>query len=146
MGLKVHRGELAAELLKGHALDLADASLGEVKHLGDGSMASFHAIPAAVDCALSIQDAFRAHNDNGDLPIRVRIGLHAVEPVAEGNDLFGAVVQMASRICDLAQANQILVSDEVRLACEGAGLSFAPTGPERLKGFANPVRLFIPSR
>src|SRR2546427_757116 len=49
---------------------------------------------------------------------------------------------MAARICDIAQADAILVSREVRDACAGVDLGFAPAGSEKLKGFSEPVQLF----
>jgi class 3 adenylate cyclase len=118
----------------------------EVKHLGDGIMASFDDIPASVSCAVGIQEEFASYNDVSETPILVRIGIHAGEPVQENNDLFGSVVQMTSRICDLATAGAILVSSEVRDACAGVGLVFEPRGPEALKGFSERVELFSPTR
>src|SRR5262245_46690559 len=78
-------------------------------------------------------------------PRSVRIGIHAGEPVEESNDLFGSAVQMAARICDIAQADAILVSREVRDACAGVDLEFEPAGSETLKGFSEPVQLFSPA-
>jgi class 3 adenylate cyclase len=118
----------------------------EVKHLGDGIMASFDDAPASVACAIRIQEEFASYNENSDTPIRVRIGLHAGEPVAESDDLFGSAVQMAARICDNAQADGILASREIRDACSGADLVFEPAGSKTLKGFSDPVQLFSPAR
>jgi class 3 adenylate cyclase len=113
----------------------------EVKHTGDGIMASFDSIPAAVDGAKAIQRSFDAYNRNSREPIRVRIGLHAGEPVEDSNDLFGATVQLAARICDAAAADQIFVSDVVRESC-GDRQDLVDTGSRRFKGFARPVRVF----
>jgi class 3 adenylate cyclase len=118
----------------------------EVKHLGDGIMASFDDATASVACAIRIQKEFASYNQNSQTPIHVRIGIHVGEPVAEGHDLFGSAVQMAARICDIAQADAILVSREVRDACTGADLVFEPTSSKRLKGFSEPVPLFFPAR
>jgi class 3 adenylate cyclase len=93
-----------------------------------------------------IQKEFESYNENSGRPIHVRIGIHAGEPVEESNDLFGRVVQMAARICGVAQAGAILVSREVRDACAGVDLRFAPAGSETLKGFSEPVQLFSPAR
>jgi class 3 adenylate cyclase len=117
----------------------------EVKHLGDGIMASFDDASASVACAIRIQREFASYNQNSQTPIRVRIGIHVGEPVAEGHDLFGSAVQMAARICDIAQADAILVSSEVRDACAGADLVLEPTTFETLKGFSKPVQLFSPA-
>jgi len=117
----------------------------EIKHLGDGVMASFDDAPAAVECAIEIQEKFASYNINSETPIHVRIGIHAGEPVEESHDLFGSAVQMAARICDVAHADAILVSRDVRDACAGVDLEFAPAGHETLKGFSGPVPLFSPA-
>ncbi len=52
---------------------------------------------------------------------------------------------MAARICDIAQADAVLVSREVRDACTGTELVFEPMGSEKLKGFSEPVQLFSPA-
>jgi class 3 adenylate cyclase len=116
----------------------------EVKHLGDGVMASFDDVPASVASAVKIQEEFESYNRNSETPIRVKIGVHAGEPVEESGDLFGSAVQLAARICDVAQANTILVSCEVKDACASADLRFVSMGSEMLKGFSEPVRLFSP--
>lgn len=118
----------------------------EVKHLGDGIMASFGDVSASVRCAMKIQEELASYNEKSKTPIQVRIGIHAGEPVEESNDLFGSAVQMASRICNVARANAILVSDEVRNACADVDLIFELKGSETLKGFAEPVQLFSPSQ
>ncbi len=86
----------------------------------------------------------RPNNSKSETPIRVRIGVHAGEPVQESNDLFGSAVQMAARICDIAQADTILVSLAVKDACPDADLTFAPAGSEVLKDFSEPIQLFSP--
>src|SRR5579872_7029239 len=140
----------AVELLKAHdaivrrSLEQHEGS--EVKHLGDGIMASFGDVPASVECALKIQKELASYNENSRPSIHVRIGIHAGEPVEESNDLFGSAVQMAARICSVAQADSILVSREVRDACTGVDLNFASMGSEKLKGFSEPVQLFSPAR
>jgi class 3 adenylate cyclase len=137
---------MAVELLRAHdaiirrCLEHHRGS--EVKHLGDGIMASFVDAPASVACAIEIQEELASYNEISETPIRVRIGIHAGEPVEESGDLFGSAVQMAARICDIAQADAILVSREVRNACAGVDLGFAPAGFETLKGFSEPVQLF----
>ena len=139
---------MAVELLRAHDAIirrcLEHYSGSEVKHLGDGIMASFYDAPAAVACAVEIQKKLASYNKNSENPIHVRIGLHAGQPVEEGDDLFGTAVQMAARICAIAQADAILVSREVRDACTGVGLEFASAGSGTLKGFSDPVPVFSP--
>jgi class 3 adenylate cyclase/pimeloyl-ACP methyl ester carboxylesterase len=75
-------------------------------------------------------------------PIRVRIGINAGEPIAEGDDLFGASVIATARITAQASGGQILASDVVRQLLAGKGFSFADQGEHSLKGFDEPARLY----
>jgi class 3 adenylate cyclase len=115
----------------------------EIKHTGDGIMASFFSASRAVGCATQIQETFAARNSvNPEDAVNVRIGLNAGEPIVEGNDLFGASVQLARRICDRAEPGQVLVSDVVRQLVAGKGFAFENLGAEMLKGFEEPVALY----
>jgi class 3 adenylate cyclase len=114
-----------------------------VKHTGDGTMAAFPTASAAIQASMAIQKAFRVHNQRlPDRPIDVRIGMSAGEPVDEGQDLFGATVQLARRVCDAAQAGQICVSNVVRELCLGKEFGFRDLGATSLRGFDEPVHLY----
>ncbi len=96
--------EMTARLGDAAALDLVrvhdalvrrglDAHRGrEVKHTGDGMMASFNEVADAVRAAADIQRRFAAYNADASESLSVRIGIHAGEPVADHNDLFGSTV------------------------------------------------------
>ena len=115
----------------------------EIKHTGDGIMASFPSAARALACAIAVQKACAEHcESNPGSPVRVRIGLNAGEPVAEDDDLFGSAVQLAARICAQADADQILVSNVVRELAAGKGFDFSDRGTATLKGFDDPVQLY----
>src|SRR5437588_9088776 len=122
--------------------DALSASGGrEVKHTGDGIMASFVSAASAVRCAIQIQRELDKHAQaNPERPLKVRVGAAAGEPVEQHNDLFGATVQLASRLCAHAQPEQILVSNAIAELCLGKGLLFEDLGEVTLKGFGYPVR------
>jgi class 3 adenylate cyclase len=132
----------AVEMVRAHdALvrrALKDKRGREVKHTGDGIMAAFDDATAAVECARAIQQAFEAFNLASREKLRVRIGLDAGEPVEDSNDLFGATVQMAARLCQAAEPEGILVSPAVR-ELVAAQFDLAEFGPCTFKGFAEPV-------
>ena len=137
----------AMEILRTHDLivraELAEARGDEVKHTGDGIMASFPSVARAIQCAVAIQRGFDAHEATEPAhPVKVRIGVSAGEPVAEHDDLFGAAVQLASRACGQAAAGGILVSTAVRELCVGKGFTFEPRGPFELKGFSELIPLY----
>jgi class 3 adenylate cyclase len=120
---------------------LSDAGGQEVKHTGDGIMASFKDLVAGVTSTCAIQRSFESFNQNSSEKLQVRIGLHCGEPVQDSNDLFGATVQMAARICAQASADEILVSDAVHRDLPRR-FPANPLGTHSLKGFAEPVPLY----
>jgi len=137
----------AQELLRTHNRIVRDAlkahSGSEIKHTGDGIMASFASASRALECTIAIQRSLAQHNEsNPDIPIRVRIGLNAGEPVAEEEDLFGTAVQLAARICAQAEPGEILAPIVVRELAAGKGFLLADRGDVALRGFEDPVRLY----
>ncbi len=137
--------EAAMALLNVHDRVVRDAlaSLGgrEVKHTGDGIMASFMSAAAAVKCASQIQyELCKREETDRERSIKVRIGAAAGEPVEHHHDLFGSTVQLAARLCSHALPQQILVSNVVAELCIGKGLPFQDLGEVALKGFDRPIR------
>jgi class 3 adenylate cyclase len=122
--------------------DALSASGGrEIKHTGDGIMASFVSAAGAVRCAIQIQRELEKHaQKNSEHVLKVRVGAAAGEPVEQNNDLFGSTVQLAARLCAHAKPEQILVSNAIAELCLGKGLSFEDLGEVTLKGFSSPVR------
>jgi class 3 adenylate cyclase len=125
--------------------DALSASGGrEVKHTGDGIMASFVSTAGAVRCAIQIQRELDKHAQaNPERPLKVRVGAAAGEPVEQHNDLFGSTVQLACRLCERAAPEQILVSNTIAELCIGKGLRFEDLGEVVLKGFGYPVRAHV---
>ena len=137
----------AQELVRAHntivreALSAHDGT--EIKHTGDGIMASFGGASSALGCAVAIQRAVAARAaEQPDIPLGLRVGLNAGEPVVEEQDLFGASVQLARRICDHAEPGQVLASNVVRELAMGKGFLFSDIGEVVPKGFDEAVRLY----
>jgi class 3 adenylate cyclase len=115
----------------------------EVKHTGDGIMASFASAPDAIECAIAIQKAFSAYNqEHSETPLYVRIGLSAGEPIEDHGDLFGRAVQLAARLCAHAEPGRILVDQVVLDQWQGKGLPLSDLGEVTLKGFDQAVRVY----
>jgi class 3 adenylate cyclase len=113
----------------------------EVKHTGDGIMASFEDVANALECALAIQDGFGSRMSEASHELVVRIGVAAGEPVDHNDDLFGSTVNLASRICDASDPGHILTSDLVHEMGTEMGFFFGQGHDVELKGFG-PVRVF----
>ena len=115
----------------------------EIKHTGDGIMASFTTASSALDCAIVIQQGVAAHKQkHPDSPLGVYVGLNAGEPIAEDDDLFGTSVDLAARLVDHAQPGQIIASDVVRQLAAGKDFLFSDLGETELRGFEDPVKLW----
>ena len=137
--------EAALVILGVHDTIVRDAlsALGgrEIKHTGDGIMASFVSAAGAVRCAIQIQRELAKHGQKDSKhALKVRVGAAVGEPVEQNNDLFGSTVQLAARLCTHAQPEQILVSNAIAELCIGKGLSFEDVGEVTLKGFGSPIR------
>jgi class 3 adenylate cyclase len=135
------------ELLREHDLiirrSLVASGGREVKHTGDGIMASFDEIASALECGLAIREGFRARTAAEGAPdYQVRVGMAAGEPVDHNDDLFGSTVNLARRICDAATPGEVYVSDVVREQGASAGFTFADGETVALRGFAEPVSVF----
>jgi class 3 adenylate cyclase len=115
----------------------------EVKHTGDGVMASFDDVARALQCALAIQAGFEGRTAAGtSQPLRVRIGMAAGEPVDHNEDMFGSTVNLASRICGVADVGHPLVAELVHDLGMKDGFSFAEARDVVLKGFPGQTRVF----
>ena len=115
----------------------------EVKHTGDGIMASFTSVSNAVECAIAIQRAFDAYNqEHSDESLFVRIGLSAGEPIEESGDLYGKAVNLAARLCAHSKPAKILVAELVRDLCHKKTIAFANMGEITFKGFTQPITVY----
>jgi class 3 adenylate cyclase len=130
------------ELLRGHnsifRRHLGERDGYEVKNQGDGFMLVFPSPTGALLCAIEVQRALAEHAaEHPDEAIRVRMGLHTGEAIAEEGDFFGRNVVLAARIAAQARGGEILVSGALREQAEGEdGLSFDEGRELELKGMA----------
>ena len=59
-----------------------------------------------------------------------------------GGDLFGATIQLASRICDHTEADKIMAASVIPELCLGKDISFVDKGEVNLKGFETPKHVY----
>ncbi len=100
----------------------------EIKHTGDGYLAAFDSPTKAIQCATAICRAMPS------IGIQVRAGVHAGECEVIGDDLGGIAVHIGARIGAIAGRNEVLVSQTVKDAVTGSGISFDDRGAHDLKG------------
>ncbi len=134
------------EVRRAHVRDVADAVEAAggrlVKTLGDGAMASFESALGALRAAAAIQAAVeRLDAERGGIGIAARVGVAAGEPIADGEDLHGMAVVIASRLSSAAGSGEVLIQDVVRaLVASRDGVVLEEASEYELKGVPAPVR------
>jgi len=108
----------------------------EVKWTGDGFLAAFDRPARAIQCALTIVSNVRA------LGIEVRAGIHTGEVDFVKGDIRGIAVHIASRVADLANGGDVVVSRTVKDLVAGSGIDFQDYGTHELKGVPDQWMLF----
>ena len=121
--------------------EIARANEGvEVERAGDGFMIAFSTASRAIAFAVDLQLALARHPRIAPAGIRVRVGIETGEAIAEEQGYFGRTVFQASRIADLAEGGQIIVSEATRLIAS-PGTDIRDLGDHELKGLGGPFRL-----
>jgi len=84
-----------------------------VKTMGDGTMSYYENPADAVRAGLQIQKSISAYNDTieGQAAIRIRIGISTGKAIVEEKDIFGDVVNVASRFESSCQPGEIYISE-----------------------------------
>jgi class 3 adenylate cyclase len=117
----------------------------EASARGDDVFAVFDRAPAALEGALAIQRAMRAHAWPGGNDVRLRIGLHRGRPALTDTGYVGLSVHAAARICFAGHGGQIVMSAAVRTAVMESlpdGVNLTGLGAWRFRGLPEPVELF----
>jgi adenylate cyclase len=74
------------------------------------------------------------------------VGMHAGPVVFQEGDYFGRTVNISARIAEYARPGEVLVSQEVVDAAQGAPVTFSEIGPVELRGVAGTLILHTASR
>ena len=141
-------GDVSADALRRVHDQIAERAVrrfaGEfVKGTGDGAMLAFPSAADAVAAAVEIQRGVSRHDSESGEAIRIRVGVSLGEVECEGTDLHGLAVNEAARVCALADADEIVISDLVRVV--GGSRLAAPLedrGLVELKGIPGQVAVW----
>src|ERR1700739_1804235 len=116
-----------------------------VKTTGDGVLLEFPSVVDAVECAVAVQSAMAARNE--DIPegqrMQFRIGINLGDILIEGDDILGDGVNVAARLEGIAEPGGICISasayDQV---CGKVSVEFTDLGEQTLKNIARPMRAY----
>ena len=120
----------------------------EIRTEGDSFYVVFGSVSNSVEAGLGILAALEtASRDRPETPIHAGVGVHAGEAEDTSEGIVSGAVNIAARICAIAQPGELLVSDTVRALVRGyLDVGFASHGERRLKGIAEPIRLYRVTR
>ncbi|HEX6508216.1 MAG TPA: adenylate/guanylate cyclase domain-containing protein, partial [Chloroflexota bacterium] len=110
---------------------------------GDEVFAAFSSARQALRAAVELQqDLAAATQGDPSLPLTVGMGLDAGEAVRFEQGYRGSALNLASRLCSLAGAGEVLTTEAVvHLAGRTEGLEYVERGLADLKGFVDPVKV-----
>lgn len=116
-----------------------------VTSTGDGFLAEFPSVVAAVTCSATMQRQMTERNaaQPADRRMEFRIGVHVGDVVIDGDDILGDGVNIAARLQTVAAPGGVVISSRVHEdVADKVDLSFEDIGEQRLKNIARPIRAF----
>jgi adenylate cyclase len=116
-----------------------------VRNTGDGFLATFDSALDALKCAINLQTEITANelSQAPDRRIELRMGLNVGDFIVEPDDIYGAGVNIAARLEQLAPPGGILISAAIRDRVGNAiKVPLDDLGELRLKNISRPVRAY----
>jgi class 3 adenylate cyclase/tetratricopeptide (TPR) repeat protein len=107
-----------------------------IKEIGDGTLTRYFKAENAIDCASTFQS-------KTDTDLNVRVGIHTGEVIVNKEDVFGDVVNIASRLESIAVPGSILLSKETIDKLEMPNkLELVSLGMQSLKGVGRLIDVY----
>ncbi len=116
-----------------------------VKMRGDGVHAAFSTADAAIVAAIAAQLALERHAWGVTGPLRVRVGIHTGSATVRDGDYFGAALNRAARLMDVAHGGQVVCSQATADLARDAlpeGVGLGDLGEHRLRDLSRAERVF----
>lgn len=115
-----------------------------VKVMGDAYLITFKSPTDSLLCAMAVQD--QLSNRNLQVPederFELRFAINVGEVRVQKKDIFGAAVNIASRIEGLVEGGEIYFSETVFLMMNKSEVPFEEVGYYNLKGIQEEIRLY----
>lgn len=115
------------------------------KTMGDGLLAEFNSLVAAVQWTASVQREIydrKIHAPGGEL-FQVRAGIVLADVLVAGDDLYGSGINLAVRVQSHAPAGGMCITKWMYQYLDGTmDLEFTDMGPTELKNITKTVRIY----
>jgi adenylate cyclase len=131
---------LQAELIEPKAAEYRGRML---EMAGDSVLVEFPSAVAAVNWALDLQRGIRdPSRTRGPVELALRVGINVADVIVDGDRLVGTGINIASRIHQLAQPGEVVITAAVRDYLSGkADVAFVDLGVHHLKNIEGPVQI-----
>lgn len=107
----------------------------EIKHTGDGILATFSNIHKALHAAITIQRGIEIFcKSMPNRKFKVRIGINAGDIVPIDHDIFGAPVNLAARIMNKVKGGEVAISENVYGITKDSDFTYTDKGEMQMKG------------
>src|SRR5262245_33214739 len=115
-----------------------------VKTIGDAIMAVFEDPKGAIQGAVAMQRVLEGDRISQpfDDHIRIKVGLHSGPCIVKDNDVYGDVVNVASRVQNQAEPDQILITEDLLDFTKEMSISCARMGHTNMRGRVEPINLY----
>lgn len=114
-----------------------------IKTIGDAVMAAFRKPEQAIHAAIAIQQALaKERGQDKKFKLKVRIGIHTGKAIVEHGDVFGDVVNVASRVESRGKGDEILVSASTASKLKNSDFGLIKKGSFTPKGKKKSMTLF----
>ncbi|HYP22916.1 MAG TPA: adenylate/guanylate cyclase domain-containing protein [Actinomycetota bacterium] len=116
-----------------------------VKQLGDGFLLAFPSASQAVRGALALRDAVgRERANDPAFEVKLRIAVHAGEPLITGDDLLGHDVNLAARLLDHCKPDRVVVSEAAKELAERRlkSVDFTSRRAVKIRGLSGRTTLY----
>ena len=109
-----------------------------IKEIGDGDLMMFNSATDAVNFTLKLQNDINPEDN-----FSIRAAIHIGDVVREGDDIFGAGVNMASRIHSFADPGCTVISDSVFKEIKNKSKFLINSiGEKNVKGIDEPIHMY----
>ena len=109
-----------------------------VKFTGDGFLAEFNTVQAALESAVEIQSRLQT------APIKFRMAINFGDVIDDGKDIHGEGVNIAARLETLCEPGGICISGDVHNQVKNrVSLNYNDLGLQEVKNVSDPVRAFL---
>ena len=144
------QGDEAAIELLGTLQKMVDRSIKPVrgqcvKRLGDGFLLAFPSASQAVRGAATLRDAVvQQRMKDPQFKARLRIAVHAGEPLVEQDDLLGHDVNLTARLLDHCHPDEVVISSAAKDLSERRlrKVTFGEPRTVKIRGLTTPITIY----